>query len=62
MVDGTDLIQEKLDKKKENDVEYQRMLAAYIDNPFHDLTKDSIKEYVDKKSPEEKNDAAPEEI
>jgi len=54
MTDSSSMIQEPLvDKEKNDDPEYKRLMEAFTDNPFHDITKDSIKEYNDKKEQKE---------
>jgi len=54
MPDNKPLIQQALvDQPDNDDPEYKRLMNAYSDNPFHDITKDSIKEYTDKKEPDE---------
>jgi hypothetical protein len=48
-------------KEDNPDPEYQKLMAAYRDNPFHDITKDAIQEYVKKiedQAPKEPDPAA----
>ncbi len=35
-------------KEDNPDPEYQKLMAAYRDNPFHDITKDAIEDYAKK--------------
>jgi hypothetical protein len=35
-------------KEPNPDPEYQKLMVAYSANPFHDITKDTIAEYVKK--------------
>ena len=51
MSEQTHLIQESISLlEHRDDPEYLRMLAAYCDNPFFDLTKDRIAEYTKSKT------------
>ena len=57
MTDTSKLIQEPLvDKEQNEDPEYKRLMEAFTDNPFHDITKDSIKEFNDKREPKEEKE------
>lgn len=52
MPEENHLIQETLVSKEENQSpEYQRLIVAYCDNPFFDLTRAAIAEYIAGKEP-----------
>jgi hypothetical protein len=54
MSETNNLIQSELVAKEDNnDPEYKKLMKAYSENPFYDLTKDSIIEYTAKKELEE---------
>ena len=46
-------------KEDNPDPEYQKLMAAYSDNPFHDITKTAIEEYVKKVEDQAKKEPEP---
>lgn len=58
------LIQESLGagSARVKDESYERQLAAYLDNPFYDLTRPAIEEYVARRNPVETAEAGTEVI